>query len=718
MATDRLRVVIQRLHRAGLPLDEAALTDGQLLERYVSGREEAAFAALVRRHGPMVWGVCRRALRSPQDAEDAFQATFLVLVRRAASVVPREMVANWLYGVAHKTALKARAMTARRGAREKQVTAMPEPALEQQELCDRLQPLLDQELSHLPDKYRVIIALCDLEGKTRKEAARQLSLPEGTVASRHATARAMLARRLARHGLPVSGAALAAVLAQNEASAGVPIAVTLATIKAASRFAAGSAAGGVLSVKAVVLAEGTLKAMLLSKLKVATAVLVAVAVLGATAAALPRQVSTGKPADRPLTEKIEAAEQPVTEKKDAAEQLVTEKKKADWPQWRGPNRDGIVHGVTAPAKWPRALAEEWKVPVGDGVASPVVAGGSIYVFTRQKNDELVRCLDLQSGTEIWHSEPYSAPYKVGPGEGNADDRPRSTPAVADGRVFTLGMTGILSCFDAARGTLLWRKETKCAYYGGSSPMVLDGMCIAQVGDAGKEGGLTAFDVKTGDVKWCFSEGISGTSGSPILVDLAGERHLVTYSNWNACGVSPATGKKLWGVGPGGAGMPCTTGLQYRDLIILADNMDSPRALRLEKGDKGLVAKQVWKAKDHLKLYYSSPVVAGDRVFGMSTHNGGCFFCLDARTGNTLWESEGRQGGYASFVSLGSAVLLLKDRGQLLVVKPSGAAFETIAEYRVSDTGTMAHPVFLGDRILIRDTTTLRSLRIEPDDRQR
>src|SRR6266853_479737 len=128
MATNQLRGVLQTLRRATLHQEEPARTDGQLLERYVKSREEAAFADLVRRHGPMVWGVCRRVLSSDHDAEDAFQATFLVLVRKAASVVPREMVANWLYGVAHQTALKARAISARRGAREKQVTAMPEPA--------------------------------------------------------------------------------------------------------------------------------------------------------------------------------------------------------------------------------------------------------------------------------------------------------------------------------------------------------------------------------------------------------------------------------------------------------------------------------------------------------------------------------------------------------------------------------------------------------------
>jgi RNA polymerase sigma factor (sigma-70 family) len=317
MATSQLRQVMQTLRSATLPHEGAGLTDGQLLECYVRGRDEAAFAALVHRHGPMVWGVCRRVLRSYQDAEDAFQATFLVLVRKAASIVQREKVANWLYGVAHQTALKARATTARRGAREKQVTAMPEPALQQQELWADLQPLLDQELSRLPDKYRAVIVLCDLEGKTRREAARHFRLPEGTVASRLATARTMLAKRLARYRLAVSGGVLAAMLSEQAAAASVPISVASATIKAATLVAAGQAAAtGAISVKAVALAEGVLKTMLLNKFKFATAVLVVVTVLAAGAVTLTRPVLAEKPADQPSTQKKEPADQPAREKKE------------------------------------------------------------------------------------------------------------------------------------------------------------------------------------------------------------------------------------------------------------------------------------------------------------------------------------------------------------------------------------------------------------------
>jgi RNA polymerase sigma factor (sigma-70 family) len=278
MATGQVSEVIGHLRRTVLLCEGAALTDRQLLEDYLIRRDEAALAALVRRHGPMVWGVCRRVLGNYHDAEDAFQATFLVFVRKAASIASRELVAHWLYGVAYQTARKARATAAKRGARERQAVEMPEPAAARPDPWDDLQPMLDQELSRLPEKYRVPIVLCDLEGKTRKEAAQQLGCPEGTVAGRLARARAMLAKRLTRHGVVLSGGVLGAVLVQNGASAGARTAVVSSTIKAASLWAAGRAAAGVISARVAALAEGMVNAMLLAKLRVATAVLVVVGV--------------------------------------------------------------------------------------------------------------------------------------------------------------------------------------------------------------------------------------------------------------------------------------------------------------------------------------------------------------------------------------------------------------------------------------------------------
>jgi RNA polymerase sigma factor (sigma-70 family) len=281
MAASPMSDVIQDLRRTALLRDAAGLTDGQLLGCFVAQRDEAAFAALVRRHGPMVWGVCRRLL-NPHDAEDAFQATFLVLVRKAASVVPRERVANWLYGVARQAALQARRTAARRRAREQQVTEMPEPAEREQDLWRDLQPLLDQELSRLPGAYREVIVLSDLEGKTRREVARQLGLPEGTVGSRLARARAMLAKRLARHGLAVSGGAWAAVASARATAACVPASVVSSTLQAASLWAAGRApVTGAISVQVAALAEGVLKTMLLTKLKAALAVVLVLGFLAA-----------------------------------------------------------------------------------------------------------------------------------------------------------------------------------------------------------------------------------------------------------------------------------------------------------------------------------------------------------------------------------------------------------------------------------------------------
>jgi RNA polymerase sigma factor (sigma-70 family) len=271
---------------------DRALADGELLESYLRSRDDAAFEALVRRHGPMVWGVCRRALPHYHDAEDAFQATFLVLVRKAASVRPRELVAGWLYGVAHQTARKARATVARRRGREWQVAEMPEPTAAEPERWDELRPLLDQELSRLPQKFRAAVLLCDLEGKTRKEAARQLGVPEGTLAAWVARGRGMLARRLSRRGLALSGAAAAAALSRAAATGAVPHAVVCSTVKAAHLFWAGQAAAA--SPNAVALAEGVLRSMFLKRLKMIGCVLLAVAAAAGVLTAIGMLVPAGR----------------------------------------------------------------------------------------------------------------------------------------------------------------------------------------------------------------------------------------------------------------------------------------------------------------------------------------------------------------------------------------------------------------------------------------
>jgi RNA polymerase sigma factor (sigma-70 family) len=288
MPTGPLSRVIPDL-LADLGLGGAGATDGELLARFLGSRDGDALAALVRRHAPMVWGVCRRHLHDHHDAEDAFQATFLVLVRKAAGV-PREAVANWLYGVARQTAVRLRATAAKWGRREAQVATMPEPTVDEARDAD-LQAVLDEELGRLPDHYRGVVVLCDLEGLTRREAARQLAIPEGSVASRLARAKAMLAKRLARRGIVLSGSVGA--VAAGPASASAPPAVVASTVRAASRLAAGRAAG--VSAQVAALTGGAVKATLVTKLRgVQAAVLVVAALAGAAGLLYPAQAG-GQP---------------------------------------------------------------------------------------------------------------------------------------------------------------------------------------------------------------------------------------------------------------------------------------------------------------------------------------------------------------------------------------------------------------------------------------
>jgi RNA polymerase sigma factor (sigma-70 family) len=276
MATG-LNKVLQHLHRVLTPPD-GGLTDGQLLARFIATRDEASFSALVRRHGPMVWRLCLRVLGHVQDAEDTFQATFLVLARKATTVVKRESVGSFLYGVAYRTALEAKAINVRRRTRERQVEDMPHPVVMPAEVQD-WRPWLDHELNLLPETYRAVIVACDLEGRSRKEAARLLGLAEGTVSSRLTRGRCLLAKRLSRYGLALSGGALAAALSEGVASA-VPASLVSATVKVAVPVAAGEFTA--ISTSVGILMKGAFQTMLLTKLKLAVGAVMVVVALGAS----------------------------------------------------------------------------------------------------------------------------------------------------------------------------------------------------------------------------------------------------------------------------------------------------------------------------------------------------------------------------------------------------------------------------------------------------
>jgi RNA polymerase sigma factor (sigma-70 family) len=328
MTTGRHSQVFQQLRQAVLARDGAGLTDAELMAHFVGRRDGAALEALIRRHGSMVWSVCRRVLSNEQDAEDAFQASFLVFVRKAASIRARQQVGNWLYGVAYRTALKVRTTDVRRRAKERRAAEVLQPQAEVDAGWSELLPLLDQELNRLPDKYRAAIVLCELEGRPRKEAARQLGIPEGTLSSRLATGRRMLAKRLGRPGLGLSAGALATT------SAVVPPTLMASTVKAVTLVAAGQATiAGVVSVRVAALAEGVVKAMLLTKLSVGAAVLAVVVVLaaGAGGAAYYAAAADPKPAPKAL---------PVAAVQPKERNVDKEEVKKEEPEW-GEAVDGV-----------------------------------------------------------------------------------------------------------------------------------------------------------------------------------------------------------------------------------------------------------------------------------------------------------------------------------------------------------------------------------------
>jgi RNA polymerase sigma factor (sigma-70 family) len=300
-----MRTVIRHLRRAVLLRPGDGPTDAQLLESFLTRRDEAAFEALLLRHGPMVLGVCRRLLGNPEDAEDAFQATFLVLVRKGVSIRPRDLVGNWLYGVAYRTAMKARAMNAKRREKERRAGEMPRSEPPEEGTQEELLARLDYELSRLPEKYRVPVILCELEGRSRREVACLLGLPEGTLSWRLAQAKKLLARRLSLYGT----VAVAALLAEGAASACLPAALRAATVKAV--LSAGAVPAQILA-----LTEGVMKAMLLTKLKVTACFAMLMLLAGAGATGLTYRATAQQPkqgagylapvASRPQADDLEA----------------------------------------------------------------------------------------------------------------------------------------------------------------------------------------------------------------------------------------------------------------------------------------------------------------------------------------------------------------------------------------------------------------------------
>jgi len=376
----------------------------------------------------------------------------------------------------------------------------------------------------------------------------------------------------------------------------------------------------------------------------------------------------------------------------------------EWPQWRGPHRDGLAIGFAEPKAWPEKLTLKWKVTVGEGHSSPVVADGRIYIHTRQGDREVVTALRPENGQTIWQ-EGYAEPYTMNPAATSHGKGVKSTPVVEDGRIFTFGINGTLSAFDAKTGKPQWRKEFGSPDFGvATSPVIDHGLLIVHVGGT-DQGALTAFDAATGNPKWSW-KGDAPAYASPILVDIGGTRQVVTQSRDNIVGVAAATGDLLWKI-------PfktvyeqnIVTPVLYRDTLIFSGIEKPIFGVKLIKHGAEWTTETVWENKN-FSMYMSSPVVSGDLLYGFSERKRGQFFCLRPSDGTTLWTSDGRQSDNAAVVAAGSVLLLLTNDANLIVARQNDKAFEPLRKYSVANSPTWAHPVVMGRGILIKDATSL------------
>jgi outer membrane protein assembly factor BamB len=376
----------------------------------------------------------------------------------------------------------------------------------------------------------------------------------------------------------------------------------------------------------------------------------------------------------------------------------------DWPQWRGPTRDGVV-SAALPSRWPEALKKRWEVPVGLGHASPVVSGDRVVVIAREGEQEVVRALDVASGREIWRSA-YPAPYDVNPAARSHGPGPKSTPAIAGGRVFTFGISGILSAFDLSTGKLLWRVPAPAVLpdYGTAQSPIVDQTdstsVIAHVGGY-ENGALTSFDGGTGKPRWQWT-GDGPGYGSPIIATIGGVRQVIAQTQKLLVGLDASTGTLLWQ-------MPFTTDFDqnaftpvvFQDLLIIG-GVDWPlTAIRLKLDDGKWIGETAW-TNPQTPMFMSSPVLIGGTIYGLTMRSSGQFVAIDAASGRTLWNTQGREGENASILGSRSWLLASTTDGTLVVARANPEKYEEVRRYRIAESALWAHPAITGNSIIVKD----------------
>ncbi len=386
--------------------------------------------------------------------------------------------------------------------------------------------------------------------------------------------------------------------------------------------------------------------------------------------------------------------------------IATDALAQDWPQWRGPNRDGVVTSFREPASWPESLNQEWKVEVGSGYATPILVGDRIYMHARQDEDEVMIALDAATGDVIWQTG-YPAPFRMNPAARRHGPGPKATPAFAEDRLYTLGMSGIVSAFDASSGEQLWRTEADRVgpLYGTSMSPLVDGeLVIVHVGGHDR-GALTAFNRDTGAVEWSW-DGDGPAYGSPVIAEFDGVRQVITFTQENLVGVSASTGELLWR-------RPFTTRSTQNTITpilhgrsVIVSGLGNPTtAFTVLRRDNGWATENIWENRE-FSLYMTNGVVVGGVLFGLSHRNSGQYFALDAETGTTLWTSEGRQATNAAILGASDLLFMLEYDAELRVARAGRNGLTPLRLYTVADSATWAQPTIAGNRIFVKDVSTL------------
>ncbi len=378
----------------------------------------------------------------------------------------------------------------------------------------------------------------------------------------------------------------------------------------------------------------------------------------------------------------------------------------DWPQWRGPARDGVAAAFDVPPSWPETLQRQWSVEIGLGYATPVLVGDRLYLFTRQGEDEIMTALDAATGETVWRTS-YPAPFDMNPSTARHRAGPKSTPTFHNGRLFTHGMTGTVTAFDAADGRQLWQfpgTGVVPLFHTSMSPLVDGDLVMVHIGGH-DNGALTAFDAATGTVRWSW-DGDGPAYGSPMLFELAGTRQVVVFTQGHIVGVSLETGTLLWS-------RPFTTRalttsqtpILYQDMVIENGRGNGVTAFRVSPGTGGWTTENVWHT-DEVSLHMTNGVVNDGVLYGLSHLNSGQYFGLDLDNGEVLWTSAPRQAENASILRSGNTILSLEDDAELVVIAHSRSAFTPVKRYEVADSETWTQPTLSGNRLFIKDISSL------------